>query len=133
MTAGIEWKPYYSVSEPFLDDQHKEIIGLVNDLYVALERGNDGAVVKPLLDKFARYAKEHFDCEEQIMQEHGYPLLEEHKALHDQARNQIADMQSHADLITGRDLLNFFKTWWVEHIQGDDKKYAPYMKVPVES
>ena len=59
------------------------------------------------------------------MLEHGYPLLEEHKALHDQAQNRIADMLAHADMITGRDLLNFFKLWWVEHIQGDDKKYAP--------
>ena len=133
MTASIEWKPYYSVNEPFLDDQHKEIISLVNDLYVAIERGNDAAIVKPLLEKFAHYATEHFDCEERIMQEHGYPLLEEHKALHDQARNRIADMLSHVHLITGRDLLNFFKMWWVEHIQGEDKQYVPYLKVPVES
>ena len=86
MTAGIDWKPFYSVSDSFLDDQHKEIIGLVNDLYVAIERGNDDGVLKPLLEKFAHYAKEHFDCEERIMLEHGYPLLEEHKALHDQAQ-----------------------------------------------
>jgi hemerythrin len=35
--------------------------------------------------------------------------------------------------MTGRDLLVFLKEWWCNHIQEQDKKYAPYMSSLVQS
>ena len=61
------------------------------------------------------------------MREHDYPALAEHAALHARLRHRTADFQAHANLVTSRDLLRFVKEWWLEHIQGEDKKYAPYL------
>jgi hypothetical protein len=36
-------------------------------------------------------------------------------------------LRDNANLMTGRDLLIFLKEWWANHIQDQDKKYAPYL------
>jgi len=114
-----------------LDAQHKQIIAIINELYTAIERGEDRAKLAGLLDRLCQYTVVHFRHEEQVMQQHGYPDLAQHKALHEQLRHQTADLRTHVSLVTGRDLLRFLKEWWLEHIQSQDKKYAPYLGAPV--
>jgi hemerythrin len=133
MDAPIVWKPFYSVRDASLDAQHQRIIGIINDLYVAMDQGRDLAATKTALDRLIQYTNEHFKHEERVMQEHDYPELVEHKALHDQLRKRTVDLRAHVSLITSRDLLNFLKCWWVEHIQNCDKQFAPYLSVPVHS
>jgi hemerythrin len=49
--------------------------------------------------------------------------------LHDELRRKVIDLRENADLLTGQDLLHFLKRWWMGHIQGCDKKYAPYLQL----
>ena len=135
MTAcmHVVWKPFYSVSHPALDAQHKHIIAIVNDLYVAMQDGNDRAVLKPLLDRLVQYTNFHFRFEEQVMQAQGYPASAEHKALHDRLRQRTLDLRDSISLVTGQDLLKFVKQWWVDHIQSEDKRYVPYLKAPAQA
>jgi hemerythrin len=35
-------------------------------------------------------------------------------------------------LIASQDLLFFLKQWWLNHIQGEDKKYAPCREAVLE-
>ena len=133
MAVNIAWKPFYSVGAPLLDAQHKQIIRIVSELYEALDQGNDAALLEPLLDRLVQYTSAHFKYEEDIMRQHDYPGLAEHKALHDRLRQRTADLRANVSLVTGRDLLRFVKDWWLEHIQGEDKKYAPYLQVPAHS
>jgi len=130
MANYIVWKSFYSVGDPTLDAQHKQIIAIVSDLYTAIEEGRDRDVLKPLLDRLSRYVVAHFKYEEQIMEEHGYPGLAQHKALHDRLRRRTTDLRTHVSLVTGPDLLHFLKEWWIEHIQHQDKQYTPYLAVP---
>ena len=127
MSAHVAWKDYYSVGDASLDGQHKQIIGVINELYDATQSANDQQVIKLLLDRLASYTMDHFNREEAVMREHEYPNLAEHKALHDNLRQRTLDLRDHADLVTQRDLLHFLKQWWVCHIQDCDKKYAPYL------
>ena len=85
------------------------------------------------MKRLSQYTNDHFNHEEQVMQQHGYPRFDAHKALHDGLRRRTADLRTHADVITEADLLQFVNEWWLEHIQGDDKKYGPYLKVPGHS
>ena len=66
MTTYIDWKPYYGVGEP--DAQHKQIIGVINELYAAMEQGNDHAMLKPLLNRLVQFSEVAFQNEERIMQ-----------------------------------------------------------------
>jgi hemerythrin len=130
MAAYVAWKPFYSVDDPSLDAQHKQIIEMINELYAAVEQAENRPAPKRLLKRLRQYTMAHFEAEEEVMQRLDYPGLAEHKALHDRLRRRTADLEAHPDAITGRDVLQFMKEWWLEHIQGEDKKYAPYVKTP---
>ena len=131
MIPYVTWKDFYSVGDPSIDAQHKQILDTINELYEAMQKGKDRAVLKPILDRLLQYTLAHFQLEEQVMQEHEYPDFAQHTALHDRIRQKTRDLQEHAYLVTGHDLLRFLKDWWVGHIQGCDKKYTPgYPEVP---
>jgi hemerythrin-like metal-binding protein len=128
MAAYIAWKDYYSVNNPLLDSEHKQIIEYVNELYVAMNGLSDSAAKKRVLERLVQYTQTHFDHEEKIMQEVDYPDLAAHKALHNDMRRQTIELRTHLTLVTARDVLVFLKDWWLGHIQGEDKNYASYME-----
>jgi hemerythrin len=127
MGAYVAWKPYYSVGEPSLDAQHKQILSILDDLYAAINAGREHEQIAVLLDRMVLYTMSHFKHEEQVMQECSYPDFENHKGLHDGMRRRTAGLRTNVDLVTGRDLLCFLKDWWISHIQGEDKCYVPYL------
>jgi hemerythrin len=127
MAAYVQWKPIYSVGDPALDAEHKQIIAVLDDLYAAMEQGPNHPVSTALWERLLRYTITHFKHEERVMRQHDYPGLSGHVALHARLRQRTVDFQMHANLVTSRDLLQFVKEWWLEHIQGEDKKYAPYL------
>lgn len=133
MSSYIVWKDYYSVGDESLDAQHKQIIGIINELYEAMQQGVDHRAVAPFLDRLIQYTINHFRHEEECLLAHQYPDFAQHKALHDKMRQKTAAWRENADIVTGRDLLVFLKEWWCNHIQDQDKKYAPYLKVLVET
>lgn len=124
----IAWKEFYSVGCRELDDQHKQILGIINDLYSALQSGRESEEVKGLLDRLIQYAKDHFQCEEEWMKECGYPELAQHRTTHKRLSQKTIALCNRIDADTGHDLLSFLKEWWVSHICGADKQYSPYME-----
>jgi hemerythrin-like metal-binding protein len=131
MTAPIKWKDYYSVGVPSIDAQHKQIIGVINELYEAMQNESAQKVIKPILDRLVKYTFKHFKYEEEALQASGYPDFSRHKALHDKIREETIALQEHADLVTDNNLLHFLKEWWMGHIQSEDKKYKPYLELSV--
>ena len=128
MAAYIAWKDFYSVNNPLLDAEHKQIIESINELYVAMNGPMDSVAKKRVLERLVQYTQTHFDHEEKIMQEVDYPDLAAHRALHDDMRRQTIGLRTHLTLVTARDVLVFLKDWWLGHIQGEDKKYASYVE-----
>ncbi len=127
MATFITWKSYYSVNDPELDAEHRQIIDCINRLYVSLDDPSQGLVTKQVLDTLVKYTHEHFDHEEKRMQEAGFTGFAAHKELHDDMRRRTQGLRTHLTLVTARDVLGFLKTWWVDHIQGEDKLYASFL------
>ena len=105
MIPYVTWKDFYSVGDPSIDAQHKQILDTINELYEAMQKSKDRAVLKPLLDRLLQYTLAHFQHEEQIMQEHEYPDFVQHTASHNRIRQKTRDLREHACLVTGHDLL----------------------------
>jgi hemerythrin len=129
MKKYIVWKEYYTVNDATLDEQHRQIIECINSLYDAMESVNANEAMKRVLDTLVRYTHEHFDYEEKILREVGYPEWAAQKATHDAMRRKTAALRSNLTLVTARDILVLLKDWWIDHIQGEDKQYAPYMQL----
>ena len=127
MATYIAWKDYYSVNDPSLDAEHKQIIACINELYEAMQGTTDSSTTKQVLDRLVQYTRTHFEHEEKILRDVDFPDFEAHKALHDNMRRRTLSLRTHLTLVTARDVLVFLKDWWLEHIQGEDKKYATYV------
>ena len=79
---AMPWKDSYSVNVKSIDEQHKKLVSIINELNNAMlyEKGRSviGKVLKDLVD----YTVSHFDYEEKLMEKNGYSDLENHKQIH---------------------------------------------------
>jgi hemerythrin-like metal-binding protein len=125
----ITWTPYFSVGDESLDAEHKTIVGLINRLHAAVAGSRTEADLRQIADELIRYTVTHFQHEEQVMLDCGYPDLEAHKFLHERLQERTIDFRAHLNIVKGPELLRFLKSWWCNHIQDKDKMYTPYLQV----
>ena len=124
----IEWKSSYSVGIQKLDDQHKVLIRIINDLDDAQRSG--GEIVK-IFDELHHYVKEHFSYEEQLMEQAGYQDIEEHKKGHRGFEQWLASVEltfnsgGGSAFYVAETVSEFLRNWLVQHILVDDMAYAP--------
>lgn len=122
------WDPSLSVGIEVIDTQHRRIIDYINDLYIA-RNDNDSAKVSEVLNGLVDYTRTHFVFEEALMQQAGYTLSESHKKVHDAFIahiNKYVQRHENGEDIT-RGLLSDLQIWLTNHIQNEDRDYAPYV------
>jgi hemerythrin len=127
--ALITWNDNYSVQVKQFDDQHKKLVGMVNDLHDAMKVGKGKEVVEKVLAGLILYTKSHFADEEKLMKLHNYPGYEEQKKEHNLLAIKVLDLQSNlreGKAVLSQPVMTFLKDWLQNHIQGDDKKYGPF-------
>ncbi|MDR2536252.1 MAG: bacteriohemerythrin [Treponema sp.] len=127
----VEWQDSYSVGIPVVDEQHKELIKLTNNLYKACVDGDDTArtYFKEVIRKTVEYVKFHFSAEEQIMSNAKYPQVAEHKRQHENfVKKVIEDTKKFEE---GKAVpyvfVNYLKNWILNHIAVADKAYSSYI------
>ena len=127
----FKWSPDYSVNVKDIDEQHQELVRILNRLFVAVSRQEGDETIVATLDDLMSYTKYHFALEEQLMQKANYADFETHKAEHkklieqlNQLRQKQATKQEHLYF----EILGFVKTWLKGHILNVDTKYSPAMK-----
>ena len=126
--AVIVWDNTLSVDISAVDQQHKKLINIINELHDAMKIGKAKDVMEKVIKELVDYTVEHFSIEEKKMQEFHYVDYVQHKSEHDQFVKKAASLQK--DFSTGKtsitlDTMNFLKEWLTNHIMGTDKKYIP--------
>lgn len=127
----IEWKESYSVGLDSIDNDHKKLLGMINQLQTASHYTTDDKMIECILDDLIDYTKYHFSREEKIMHDCEYPELEAHKKLHRDMINQVSafiDEYRVHNTRTIDDVTQYLKSWLINHINGSDKEYIPYLK-----
>jgi hemerythrin len=127
----VGWKDSYSVGIPLIDEQHKELIKLTDDLYNACLEGNDaaGTCFKEVIHSTVDYIKYHFSAEERIMSNANYPDFAAHKRQHESfVKKVIEDAKRFEE---GKAVpyifVNYLKEWILNHIALSDKAYSQYI------
>jgi len=110
-----------------IDEQHRKLVGLMNDLYRAMREKKGREVLEGILDELVDYTLVHFGVEERYMTEFDYPGLVAHKAAHKKFADRVVDF--HREFRAGQgnvtvELMRFLKDWLAEHIQKTDKAYS---------
>jgi hemerythrin len=128
--AIIFWNQQLSVKIKQFDEQHKKLIDMVNRLHDSMKQGKGSAVLGPLLDELVAYTVTHFDDEERLMRQHNYSGFPQHKSEHEKLTRQALELQkqyrSNPSALSVQ-VMTFLKDWLSSHIQGDDKKYGPFL------
>ena len=129
MTKFVEWTDELSVGIEEIDEQHKVLAGLVNEMHEAIQQHHARDVVRPILDQLASYTKTHFVVEESLMRILNYPDYEPHKEEHDALISQIEELQQKLDAgkaSVNFELMHFLKVWLTKHIMESDKAYSAH-------
>jgi hemerythrin len=129
--APIEWDEKYSVNVQEIDDQHKKLFSLFNELQKGIASGNKRDALAQELSDLIDYTALHFATEEKLMQKFSYIGFVEHKRIHDDLLSEAKGLQK--DFSEGKIELNektniFLTDWLTDHIIDMDKKYAPLFK-----
>jgi hemerythrin len=128
---SVTWDNSFSVGFGPIDDQHKELVKMTNELFQACEQGVIAADMAFLqtMKRALNYAETHFADEEGYMLKANYPYLDEQK---DQHEDFVAEVQKSIEEFEAGNiepvfLARFLKKWLLNHIAVYDKKYAPYL------
>jgi len=128
MQGIIQWSDGLALGIPEIDDQHHELVNIINELWEAIVVRRDQGGVVPILEELEHYTVAHFTAEEVLMRVEHYPHLEAHKVEHQAfvARLVSTRTQAAAGTPIALDLLHFLTEWLVQHIEHSDGDYAQF-------
>ncbi|MGQ9843815.1 MAG: bacteriohemerythrin [Spirochaetota bacterium] len=125
----IDWSEALSVGILTFDNEHKELVALVNKLNQALVLGSAKKTMEEVLQTLVKYTKIHFKHEEDYMVLYGYPEYEKHKKEHEKLTQEVMDFYDRyqaGKAVFSLELMNFLKDWLSNHILVSDKKYKNF-------
>jgi hemerythrin-like metal-binding protein len=128
----VKWTEKFSVGVRELDQQHQQLIKLLNILISTQgTTSTHSETVSDTLMAMTRYAQAHFKAEERLMKVYGFPGLEEQKLQHRDFRKKTVAFSTATYLGIDHipeDLLKYLADWWVHHILEDDMAYRLFFK-----
>ena len=124
------WDPSkFSVQVPAMDNEHQEIIRLMNSLYEKSNQKRPKSEILEAMNALAKYTIKHFQDEEKyFMALPNYPGAATHKKIHEDLLKRVTDFitkyQNQSSPEVDPAFFNFLKVWLSAHIAGIDKKYG---------
>jgi len=126
----MTWTDKLSVGVKVFDDDHKKLIGTLNQLNDGMKAGHGKEVLEKVLAELVDYTKFHFAREEETFAKTGYPEAATQKKQHAELVKRVLEMQARfkkGELTLSLEVMDFLKDWLINHIQGTDKKYGPFL------
>jgi len=127
----VSWRDDLSVGIESIDDDHKKLLSLINNLQTAVFYPTGEAFERQALQELVDYTKYHFDREEKLMQENGYPDFEAHRRQHQAMIAKVGGFMSAYEQDregTIDELTRFLKDWLMQHIAGTDQLYSDHLR-----
>lgn len=126
----LEWTDALSVGVADLDLQHQQLIRMINALHDSTTTGHGNEALGQTIDGLIEYAQTHFATEEAYFDRYGYPDAGVHREQHQAFVVRVQDFKYSFDereRFLAIDVMDFLSSWLVEHIQGSDKEYGPFL------
>jgi hemerythrin-like metal-binding protein len=125
------WTEKMSVGVAVLDDDHKRLVALLNDLHYGIAAGHGTERLGSVLDGLVEYTGTHFAREEEFFARTGYPASAEHIQEHRTLTRLVLDIQARYNKglfnALSLEVMDFLKNWLADHVQGSDKKYEAFL------
>lgn len=126
----IEWDESMATGVAQIDEQHRELVRLINQLFDAYQAGGDRPALEQVVRRFCDYTLAHFALEEGLMERFGYPGYDKHLGEHMDCSMQAIDFFTAyiegQDTLTG-DVLNYLVSWFRTHTTGTDRAMGGFL------
>ena len=126
----MEWSQQYSINSDLVDNQHKKLIEIINDMHAAMSEGRGREVLGDVMNRVIEYTKYHFGTEEQLMKTYDYPRYQEHWTEHQKLIKKAQDFNDRlldGERMMSIEFLEFLRDWLISHIQVSDKKVGEFL------
>lgn len=122
----VYWDPGVNIGVEEIDLEHRTFVALINRLESVK---TDCALAPRVLQELIKYIAFHFQSEENIFFESGYPELEAHRLLHLALLEKlnVALMELRSGQIDYDELLAFFRSWYLHHTVKEDRRFAGFL------
>ena len=127
----VEWNNNLSIGITNIDNQHKRLFEILNELHDANNSPDRETVAAACLRNMVSYAEEHFRDEEEYMEFINYPEIECQRKEHKIFIDKISDYERAQTLMSYtpfQDMLDFLKDWIVNHLQGKDQEIGAFLR-----
>ena len=127
----IQWGPRYSVGIDSLDQQHRQLVGYLNDLHEAMNQGQGRQRIDAILDLLVDYTKVHFGYEEELFAQYSYPGAKDHHNKHTYLITRVREFQrkiQSGEGVVMSEVFNFLRNWLLHHICVEDKEYEKFFQ-----
>ncbi len=127
----LRWSDSLSVGIDSIDNQHKKLIDLINELFKHINSGSAKETVGKTLGALVDYTGTHFQNEEKLFAKYDYPEQMNHKEMHRKLVAQVVEFQNqfkNGEKDVSLELMEFLKDWLIKHIKQTDMQYSPFLR-----
>lgn len=127
----MEWKDEYSVNNQEIDEQHKVLIGMLNEIEAMIQREDFSYLnLTSIVEGLENYVKTHFEYEENLMLKNSYPYIMNHTNEHNVFRDKlqhtyILDIEKPIEFYY--EMSDYLIQWLIDHIMKIDKHLGTYL------
>lgn len=126
----FNWKDDYNTGIDIMDEQHKKLVLLLDELYTSIQSGKGHQVLFDILIGLSEYSIDHFTTEEKLMREYGFKDIQKHSVEHQKLINDLNDFNN--KYISGNtslpvQLTDYLKDWLTNHILKTDMVLAEFL------
>lgn len=130
----FRWDDAFSCRIEMFDEQHRQLFTLANELLDTVNSNRDADHYDEIiaaLSSLKEYTVHHFQAEESLMEQHGYPKLMSHRMQHKRFLAKVQDLlerdidQDQAEV--SMELLTLLADWIQKHILEVDSLYGAFL------
>ncbi|MCX6793099.1 MAG: bacteriohemerythrin [Candidatus Falkowbacteria bacterium] len=125
-TNKLEWEEIYSVGVEELDNQHKRMFVVINELLEAINTNTPKDHLGNIIESLVKYKIFHFSTEEKYFKEFNYDGAEEHIKKHQEFNDKLTALKekySDYSIEFAFELVDFLEDWLINHLLVVDQKY----------
>lgn len=129
---ALSWTDDLTTGIASLDDEHRGMIDHYNAMIQAIDSQQDVATVRHQFQALMHYTRRHFEHEERVMRNIGYPGASAHKSEHERLLQDAEDFVRSMGHALRRDdcpaIARYFEYWLLRHTRQQDAKLRKFVE-----
>ena len=124
----ITWSDELFTGNSIIDEEHKQLIELLNAIGVASAARKRKAFKKDLVEKMLILTRKHCITEQRLMFDYKYEMIAHHTAEHGKMLSEFEILIVNYDEHGSEGIASFFESWFANHLFSEDMRMARWIQ-----